>query len=122
MIRNILFLSAIFVLAACSKTQEPKILTFPADQEKKVTLSLLVADNDKGRSSPISEGYRPQMQFSASKDSITCALKISGGTLGPGETKDGSITCQTPIQTFDNKLDFTMLEGGKLVGTGKLLN
>jgi translation elongation factor EF-Tu-like GTPase len=100
----------------------PKIITFPALKDMQATVTLLKRDGDVGRTTAIFTGYRPQHQFSGSKDSVTCAIQVSKPKEGiePGETADVVINCSENFKVIEGQLGFTLFEGGRKVAQGQL--
>ena len=87
-----------------------------------VSLTLLKADAQRGRSSPIGNNYRPQVRFPRGAVETTCAVTLpaSSQSLGPGQTTEASLTCDAPVEVARSKPEFGMFEGGKQVGQGSV--
>ncbi|GAA4417309.1 hypothetical protein [Acidovorax lacteus] len=113
--------------SGCSKkpaepqaTAEP--VAFKAQAVIPVNLTLLKADGQSGRVSPITSNYRPQVRFPLGSLEATCTVQLPAAapSLEPGQSSSASLTCDTEVRVERAKPEFTVVEGGKLVGTGSV--
>lgn len=101
---------------------QPRLLTFAKDTPLPVSLTLSAAQGKVGRERPIYNGYRPQLRFAGAPPEVTCALTLPPprDKVEPGETADLTATCPDTLKLRDDRLDFTVHEGGRQVGRGRL--
>lgn len=111
--------------SACSrKPAEPHAkaepVVFQAQSVIPVSLSLLKAEGQTGRSSPISSNYRPQVRFPLGALETGCSVQLPAATpsLEPGQSSSASLSCDAEVRVERAKPEFTVVEGGKLVGNG----
>ena len=107
--------------SGCSK-KPPEAVIFKANSPIPVSLSLLKAEGQVGRSSPIGNNYRPQVRFPRGALESTCAVALPPGsaTLDPGQTTDASLSCDSQVEVEPGKPAFSVFEGGKQVGQGSI--
>ena len=115
------------LLFACSKQSvetkpnaEP--VSFKAQAAIPVTLTLLKAEGQTGRSSPISSDYRPQVRFPLGPLEASCTVLLPAAqpSLEPGQTSSATLTCDADVRVAPAQPEFTMVEGGKPVGNGSV--
>ncbi len=120
-----LILALAGVLPACSrkptdaaKGAEPVL--FKAQSPIAVTLTLLKAEGQIGRSSAIGSNYRPQVRFPLGAVESTCAVQLPQATpsLEPGQSASASLLCESEVRVQPGQAEFTLFEGGKQVGQG----
>ncbi|MDL5031060.1 hypothetical protein QRD43_03995 [Pelomonas sp. APW6] len=90
----------------------------------RVQVRLLPMGFSQGRDTPVYTGYRPQLRFPDHPAGTTCALSIPpgvGGELKPGETAEASVSCLDALKLRDDRRQFQMFQGGRLVGEGQVL-
>ncbi len=100
----------------------PKIITYPPKVEHPATIKLLPADGKTGRDNPFYDNYRPQLVFSGEKEGITCEIHLikPQEKVDPGETAEVKLSCLETFKLVQDKMEFTGLEGGRRVITGRL--
>ena len=105
--------------SGCGK-KPPESVTFKANSPIPVGLTLLKAEGQVGRSSAISNNYRPQVRFPRGTTETTCAVALpaSSPALEPGQSTDASLACDSQVEVEPSKRQFTVFEGGKQVGQG----
>jgi translation elongation factor EF-Tu-like GTPase len=113
--------------SACSKrAAEPQAkaepITFKTQAVIPVILTLLKAEGESGRTSPISSNYRPQVRFplGSLEASCTVQLPVAAPSLEPGQSSSASLICDTEVRVERSKPEFTVIEGGKPVGNGSV--
>jgi len=113
------------LLAGCTKKQadQPKqaeAAIFKAQAMIPVTFTLQKEEGQTGRTSPISNNYRPQVRFPLAASDITCKVDLPAASpsLDPGQTANASLTCDEEVRVERGKQEFTLFEGGKQVGKG----
>lgn len=113
--------------SACSKKPaEPQAkaepVVFNAQAVIPVSLTLLKAEGQSGRSSPISSNYRPQVRFPLGSLEASCTVQLPAATpsLEPGQSSSAALTCDTEVRVERAKPEFTVVEGGKLVANGSV--
>ena len=111
--------------SACTKKQPeavkpPEPVVFKAQAPISVTFTLQKAEGQTGRTSPISNNYRPQVRFPSEATELTCKVELPASTpsLEPGQTSAASLTCDADVRVESSKREFTVTEGGKQVGLG----
>lgn len=107
---------------AGARAADPQILTWPAVTDTPVRFTLLATAGKTGRDNPFYDGYRPQLQFSAERETIMCTVRVAEavGQVTPGQTADVKINCPQAFRTREDRKTFSAFEGGRLVGTGTL--
>lgn len=120
-----LFASLVAPLAACTKQPEPAAkadapVSFAAQSSIPVTLTLLGAEAETARTSPISSQYRPQVRFPLGAVETSCTVTLPAETpaLEPGQSSAATLACDATVQVARDDLAFGVFEGGKQVGTG----
>jgi len=113
--------------SACSKKPpEPPAKAEPVVFQPQavipVSLALLQAEGQTGRSSPITSNYRPQVRFPLGSLEASCTVQLPAASpsLEPGQSSSASLTCDTEIRVERTQPEFTVVEGGKLVGKGSV--
>lgn len=113
--------------SACSKKPpEPQPqaepIAFKPQALIPVSLTLLKAEAESGRTSPISGNYRPQVRFPLGSLEASCTVQLPATTpsLEPGQSSSASLACDTEVRVERAKPEFTVVEGGKLVGNGSV--
>lgn len=90
----------------------------------RVQVRLLPMGFSQGRDTPVYTGYRPQLRFPDHAEGSTCALTIPpgvGGELKPGESAEATVRCLDALKLRDDRRQFQMFQGGRLVGEGQVL-
>ena len=95
-------------MVACKPGSLRNYSVFTAD------LHLLTQD-EGGRHSPISSGYRPQIYLN--KADVTCVITFNQENILPGDDATVTITLVDKMAIKENQ-EFTIREGSKKVGTG----
>lgn len=115
---------AVVLAAACSKKQpdagEARPLVFKPQESIAVSLTLQKAEGQSGRTSPISNNYRPQVRFAPAPEELSCKVELPAATpsLEPGQTSPAALSCDAEARVEPAKREFVVLEGGKQVGHG----
>ncbi|HLO93234.1 MAG TPA: hypothetical protein VK195_02865 [Burkholderiaceae bacterium] len=102
----------------------PQWLSFPAHTALRVQLRLLPLQGKQGRDTPISTGYRPELRFADVREGVTCSLTLPpgpGGELQPGHGTEATAQCLDALKLREDRLQFRMYQGGRLVGEGQVL-
>jgi len=102
----------------------PPWIHVEAQAPLRVQVRLLPPRFSQGRDTPVYTGYRPQLRFPDHPAGSTCALTIPpgvGGELKPGESADATVRCLDALQLRDDRRQFQMFQGGRLVGEGQVL-
>jgi translation elongation factor EF-Tu-like GTPase len=127
-VRRVLYVTAaaagLFSLLGCAPKQEPKEIksvTFEQNVPIPTQLSLLKTE-EGGRTGPIGDNYRPQIRFAHDGVEATCAVMLgnSAVALEPGHSTDATLACDAIVHADSRSNTFTMLEGGKPVGSGTI--
>lgn len=114
-------------LQACSKApagngaaKEP--LTFRAQAPIPVTLALLKAEGEIGRSTGIRSNYQPVARFALGSVETSCQVELPPSTpeLPPGESTTALLRCDSEVRAEAGKTDFGLFEGGREVGRGSV--
>jgi translation elongation factor EF-Tu-like GTPase len=113
------------LISACSKKPAeapPGPTVFSAQANIPVSLTLLKADGQSGRSSPIFSNYRPQVRFPLGSIEASCTVRLPAASpsLEPGQSSSASLTCDTEVRVERNKPEFSVFEGGKQVASGSV--
>lgn len=90
----------------------------------RVQVRLLPPGFSQGRDTPVYTGYRPQLRFPDHPAGSICVLNIPpgvGGELKPGESAEASVRCLDALKLRDDRRQFQMFQGGRLVGEGQVL-
>ncbi len=90
----------------------------------RVQVRLLPMGFSQGLDTPVYTGYRPQLRFPDHPAGTTCALSIPpgvGGELKPGERAEATVSCLDALKLRDDRRQFQMFQGGRLVGEGQVL-
>ena len=98
------------------------VRTWPAGVPVAVSITVYPRNGDVGRSSGVATACRPQLVFHGAQQ-LTCELTLPGGQdarIEPGATGDARITCTEPFKTHPASPSFQMLEGGRVVGEGRV--
>ncbi|WP_017461788.1 hypothetical protein [Dyella ginsengisoli] len=116
-----LVLAAVVSTAAIAAA--PHWLDFPAGAPLRATVTLLPKQGDVGRETPIYTGYAPQLAFHPGTAEVTCRLDLgdSDDGLAPGATRTVGVKCDDVLKVREDKLSFSLFEGGRKVGEGVLL-
>lgn len=112
-------------ISGCSKkpAEAPSGPTvFSAQANIPVSLTLLKADGQSGRSSPIFTNYRPQVRFSLGSVETSCTVRLpeASPSLEPGQSSSATLSCDTEVRVERNKPEFSVFEGGKQVASGSV--
>lgn len=102
----------------------PQWLSFPAHTVLRVQLRLLPLQGKQGRDTPISTGYRPELRFFDAREGVTCSLTLPpgpGGELQLGHGTEATAQCLDALKLREDRLQFQMFQGGRLVGEGQVL-
>ncbi|MBB2484798.1 hypothetical protein H5407_06105 [Mitsuaria sp. WAJ17] len=102
----------------------PPWIHVEAQATLRVQVRLLPMGFSQGRDTPVYTGYRPQLRFPDHPAGSTCALNIPpgvGGELKPGESAEATVRCLDALQLRDDRRQFQMFQGGRLVGEGQVL-
>ena len=103
---------------------EPRWLTLEAQAPLRAQVHLQPMSFSQGRDTPVYTGYRPLLRFADHREGSTCALNIPpgvGGELKPGETTEATLRCLDTLKLREDRLQFQMFQGGRLVGEGQVL-
>jgi translation elongation factor EF-Tu-like GTPase len=108
------------LLVGCGKA--PGGLVFAEGTPVPVTLTLLADDGKTGRTVPIDNHYRSQVQFASIRGPHTCAVVLPAtvSSLAPGQTLDVLLSCDGDLRLDPKQLDFSLLESGRQVGKGQV--
>lgn len=116
------------ICSACTKNDttandQPKTTTFSVAMQIPVTLTLLKAEGEIGRTSPIGNNYRPQVRFPLDQTETTCTVQLPASTpeLAPNQSSNASLICDTEIRVDSESIKFSVFEGGKQVGEGTVV-
>ncbi len=102
----------------------PPWIHVEAQATLRVQVRLLPMGFSQGRDTPVYTGYRPQLRFPDHPAGSTCVLNIPpgiGGELKPGESAEATVRCLDALQLRDDRRQFQMFQGGRLVGEGQVL-
>lgn len=116
--------AAFTLVAGCSKPADeagPAVpVVFAPQAPITVSLTLLKAEGEVGRSSAIANDYRPQLRFAAASAEVGCVVQLPKNfpSLEPGQTTNATLVCDEAVSVTPGKGEFTVLEGGKQVGKG----
>lgn len=102
----------------------PPWIHVEAQASLRVQVRLLPMGFSQGRDTPVYTGYRPQLRFPDHREGTSCALSIPpgiGGELKPGESAEATVRCLDALQLRDDRRQFQMFQGGRLVGEGQVL-
>lgn len=101
---------------------DPKLVVYPEGVNTPATLTLLTRDGKVGRDNPFYDNYRPQVQFSAEREQITCAVRVPQDLekVEPGQTADVALNCSDRFKSRTDEKSFVVFEGGRKVAVGKL--
>jgi translation elongation factor EF-Tu-like GTPase len=113
---------AVLLVGSGARAAEPKVIAFPADTDTPVTFTLLPAAGKTGRENPFYDNCRPQIQFSAEKERVTCTVRVprSIDKVDPGHTAELMLNCSEKFRVREDKLGFVVCEGGRVVAEGSL--
>lgn len=116
-----LFVAVSMVLGTASAA-EPKVATFAAGVDTPARMSLLPRQGQVGRDNPFYDNYRPQIQFTAQKQPVTCTVRVPASTekVEPGQTADVALNCSEQFKSLDTDRTFVVTEGGRRVASGQL--
>lgn len=108
--------------ALAQAAPEPRIQVYPAGVAAPATLTLLAYDGKIGRSNPFYDNYRPQLQFSAEPERITCTLRLPPPLekVEPGQTVTLQLNCPERFRVREDRPGFVVFEGGRRVAEGRL--
>jgi translation elongation factor EF-Tu-like GTPase len=125
-----------FLIAVSSPAQAEKndvckrnSVSMAKNAEMSAQVTLFARSGNTGRSTGFNHNYRPQLNFSTviegvscQGSEVTCEIHIPKPkeTVEPGETTTVGVKCDNTFNTFSGKASFTLLEGGRVVGTGVL--
>lgn len=100
----------------------PSLLVLPGDNTLPITMTLLPRGLKSGRDAPAFNNYRPLVLFSGEATPLSCALRIPDppDKIEPGETLDIGLRCIDDFRVQAGHPEFTMFEGGRLIGQGRL--
>ena len=119
-----LFLFAACALSAANVAQAAgsNVVVYPEGVSTPVTLTLLARDGKVGRDNPFYDNYRPQVQFSATPQPVTCAVRVPQvlEKVEPGQTADLSMVCSEKFKSRSDEKSFVVFEGGRKVAVGTL--
>ena len=129
--RTLLSVAAVFAISAlgsaCSKKPaeaqaQTEPFVFKAQAVIPASLTPLKSEAESGRTSPISSNYRPQVRFPLGSLDASCTVQLPTATpsLEPGQSSSASLACDTEVRVERAKPEFTVVEGGKLVGNGSV--
>ena len=81
----------------------------------------ILTKEEGGRHTPFFDGYRPQFYFRTTD--ITGEIKLPNGTemVNPGDTVNINVELTSPI-AMEVGTEFSIREGGRTVGSGKVTN
>jgi translation elongation factor EF-Tu-like GTPase len=110
------------IAGAMAQAVEPKFIVYPKGVNTPITVTLLTSDGKVGRASPFYDNYRPQVQFSASRKQITCAIRVPQEIekVEPGQTADVAMICLEEFKVRPDETSFVVFEGGRKVAVGRL--
>lgn len=112
---------AVCATAVAGDAAAPRWLSFPADAPLRATVTLLPKQGEVGRETAIFTGYAPQLAFRPGTAEVTCRFDLGDTGLEPGATRTVGIDCFEALKVREDALAFTVLQGGRKVGTGVLL-
>lgn len=100
-------------------SDEPR--TFAAGEEIAVEVTWIASD-DGGRRTGVFGGYRGTLTF-VHHDPMDCSFggPAEGGRMEPGTSHEVAITCAEDLTLAPHLGMFTVAEGGRLVGDGRVL-
>ncbi|MGY0798158.1 EF-Tu C-terminal domain-related protein [Lysobacter sp. A286] len=91
---------------------------FGSGQAIPVTLSLNFSEKGRdARMTPIRDNYRPKVRFGGRDVVCMFHLPESLEKIAPGESGEVSATCKEPVSVSRASTQFTVVEGGKTVGS-----
>lgn len=113
---------AVSVALGTASAADPKVATFPAGVDTPARMSLLPRQGQVGRDNPFYDKYRPQIQFTAQKQPVTCTVRLPTSTekVEPGQTADVALNCSEQFKSLDTDRSFVVTEGGRRVASGQL--
>ena len=94
------------------------ILRSPHKKFKSVVY--ILSKEEGGRHTPFFNGYRPQFYFRTTDVTGSATLPAGTEMVMPGDNVELEITLITPI-AMDEELKFAIREGGRTVGSGKVV-
>jgi len=101
---------------------EPVVITFPAGENTPASITLLQRQGNIGRDNAFYDNYRPQVQFSAEKQQVTCTVRVpqSQEKVEPGQTAEVALNCSEKFKIRDKERSFLVFEGGRKVAVGTI--
>lgn len=124
-----LFCLSLLTVGLLAQTADPaatapdaELRVLPGERTLPITMTLLPRGLKSGRSEPAFNNYRPLVLFSGEDQPLSCALRIPDppDKIEPGETLDIGLRCVDDFRVRRDQPAFTMFEGGRLIGTGRL--
>lgn len=117
-------LSAVVALlgARMAFAAKPQVVVYPAAVNTPAAITLLPREGKVGRDNPFYDNYRPQVQFSAERDPVTCTVRVAPSLekVAPGQTADVALNCTETFKVREDQKAFVVLEGGRQVALGTL--
>jgi Elongation factor Tu C-terminal domain len=112
----------LFVLSACSASDDAKTFVLKGGQANPAEISILVSSGNEGRSAAVLTGYRPELHIEGLTEDIACRIDTNDAAgVEPGQTAKVTITCPNDLSLQKGKFGFEILEGGRKAGSGKFL-
>lgn len=101
---------------------DPKVTVYPEGVDTPVAITLLQRDGKVGRDNPFYDNYRPQVQFPAEREPVTCAVRVPQALekVAPGQTADVALNCTGKFSVRQDEKSFVVFEGGRKVAVGTL--
>lgn len=101
---------------------DPKVTVYPEGVDTPVAITLLPRDGKVGRDNPFYDNYRPQVQFPAEREPVTCAVRVPQvlERVAPGQTADVALNCTGKFRVRQDEKSFVVIEGGRKVAVGTL--
>lgn len=98
------------------------ILQVDAGRQVDADITLLARAGKVGRDNPFYDGYRPQARFDGSRRDVTCTVHLPSkdARVDPGTTVAARLSCLDAYRVRRERPVFTLHEGGRKVGEGKL--
>lgn len=102
--------------------EKERIISFPADTDTAVTFKLLPSQGKSGRTAPISDNYRPQVKFTATKNPVMCAVRLPKDKqkIEPGESAEVALNYSETFSVLEKHKSFVAYEGGRKVAEGRI--
>lgn len=118
--------AAVMASGCLGTADEPRSaasVAYQAGAPISVSLTLLKADAEVGRSSPIVNNDQAQVRFALAAADVGCRVELPSSfpSLEPGRTSNATLVCDEAVRVERGKTEFALLEGDRQVGRGAVL-